>query len=74
MATLREAVSQLDAAIQHLEQALESSGGDGGPETEQWRTALAEAQRRNEELTAVADQVALRLDRAISRVAAISES
>lgn len=74
MATLREAVSQLDAAIQHLEQALESGAGSDDPEAARWRAALEQANRRNEELTAVADQVAQRLDRAVARVTAILES
>ena len=74
MATLREAVSQLDAAIQHLEQTLESSAGSDDEKSAQWRTALAETNRRNEELSDVAEQVALRLDRAVARVNAILES
>lgn len=74
MATLREAVSQLDAAIQHLEQALESGAGSDDPEAARWRSALEEANRRNQELTAVAGQVAQRLDRAVARVTAILES
>jgi len=72
MATLREAVSQLDTAIKHLEQALESGADD--PEAAGWRSALDEAKHRNDELTAVTDQVAQRLDRAVSRVTAILES
>ena len=74
MATLREAVSQLDAAIQHLEQTLEFSAGSDDKKSAQWRTALDEANRRNEELSDVAEQVALRLDRAVARVTAILES
>lgn len=74
MATLREAVSQLDTAIKHLEQALESGGNADDPEAARWRSALDEAKRRNDELTAVTDQVAQRLDRAVSRVTAILES
>ncbi len=74
MATLREAVSQLDTAIQHLEQALESSADSDDPGAARLRSALDEANSRKEELTAVADQVALRLDRAVARVTAILES
>ena len=74
MATLREAVSQLDAAIQHLEQTLESSAGSDDEKSTQWRSALDEANRRNEELGDVAEQVALRLDRAVARVTAILET
>lgn len=74
MATLREAVSQLDAAIKHLEKALESRADADDPEAARWRSALDEAQRRNDELTAVTDQVAQRLDRAVARVTAILES
>ena len=74
MATLRDAVSQLDAAIQHLEQTLESSAGSDDKKSAQWRSALDEANRRNEELSDVAEQVALRLDRAVARVTAILES
>jgi hypothetical protein len=74
MATLREAVSQLDAAIQHLEKALESSADPDSPEAARWRSELEEATRRNDELTAVTDQVAERLDRAVARVSAILES
>ena len=74
MATLRQAVSRLDAAIQHLEQALESGAGSDGPEGAHWRAALDEANRRNEELAAVADQVAQRLDRAVARVTALLEA
>ncbi len=74
MATLREAVSQLDTAIQHLEQALESSADSDDPGAVGLRSALDQANSRKEELTAVADQVALRLDRAVARVTAILES
>lgn len=74
MATLREAVSQLDAAIKHLEKALESRAVADDPEAARWRSALDEAQRRNDELSAVTDQVAQRLDRAVARVTAILES
>ncbi len=69
MASLQKAVSQLDAAIAHLEQALDSRQGSEGADA-----ALAEVRRRNEELSAVADQVATRLDRAVGRVTAILES
>jgi prefoldin subunit 5 len=74
MATLREAVSQLDTAIKHLEQALESGGDTDDAEGARWRAALDDAKRRNDELTTVTDQVAQRLDRAVSRVTAILES
>jgi exonuclease VII small subunit len=74
MATLREAVSQLDTAIQHLEKALESSAGSDGPATAQLQASLDEANTRNEELTGVAEQAALRLDRAVAQVTAILES
>jgi len=74
MATLRETVSQLDTAIQHLEQALESGAGPDDQSAAEWRSALEEANRRNEELTNVAEQVALRLDRAVARVTAILET
>jgi uncharacterized protein YhaN len=74
MTTLREAVSQLDAAIKHLEQALESGADADDPEAARWRSVLDEANRRNDELTAATDQVAQRLDRAVARVTAILES
>lgn len=74
MATLREAVSQLDTAIQHLEQALDASADSNDPGTAQLRSSLEEANSRSAELTAVAEQVALRLDRAVARVSAILES
>ena len=74
MATLREAVSQLDTAIQHLEKALESSAGSDAPATAQLQASLEEANSRNEELAAVAEQVAVRLDRAVAQVTAILES
>ncbi len=74
MATLREAVSQLDTAIQHLEQALDASADSDDPGAAQLRSSLDEANSRSEELTAVAEQVALRLDRAVARVTAILES
>ncbi len=74
MATLREAVSQLDTAIQHLEQALDASADSDDPGAAQLRSSLDEANSRSAELTAVAEQVALRLDRAVARVTAILES
>ena len=74
MATLREAVYQLDTAIQHLEKAIESSADSDDAGAAQLRSSLDEANSRNEELTAVAEQVALRLDRAVARVTAILES
>jgi prefoldin subunit 5 len=74
MATLREAVSQLDAAIKHLEKTLESKADAGAPEPAELSSALEAAKRRNEELTAVTDQVGERLDRAVARVSAVLES
>lgn len=74
MATLREAVSQLDTAIQHLEQALDASADSNDPGTAQLRASLDEANSRNEELSDVAEQAALRLDRAVAQVTAILES
>ena len=77
MATLREAVSQLDAAIQHLERTLESTAGSAGSDdakSAQLRSALDDANRRNEELSDAAEQVALRLDRAVARVNAMLEA
>ncbi len=74
MATLREAVSQLDTAIQHLEKALESSAGSDGPAAADLQASLEESNSRNQELAAVAEQVALRLDRAVAQVTAILES
>ena len=74
MATIPKAVSQLDAAIAHLEKALASKGGAKGVDSGQAEAALTEARRRNEELSAVADQVATRLDRAVGRVTALLES
>lgn len=74
MATLREAVSQLDAAIQHLETALESSANEDDPATAELRSSLADAAGRNEEIAAVVEQAALRLDRAVAQVTAILES
>ena len=79
MATLREAVAQLDSAIEHLEQALESGAQAASPETAspdaaQLRAALDQANSRNDELNAVAEQAAERLDRAVARVSALLES
>ena len=53
---------------------VESSAGSDDEKSAQWRSALSEANRRNEELSDVAEQVALRLDRAVARVNAILES
>jgi len=74
MATLREAVSQLDTAIQHLEKALESGAGSDDAATAQLQASLDDATSRNQELAAVAEQAAERLDRAVAQVTAILES
>ena len=74
MATLREAVAQLDSAIEHLEQALESGAEPASPDAAQLRAALDQANSRNDELNAVAEQAAERLDRAVARVSALLES
>ena len=53
---------------------LESTAGSDDAKSAQLRSALDDANRRNEELSDVAEQVALRLDRAVARVNAMLEA
>jgi hypothetical protein len=56
--------------VKTLEAQMGAGGGKGGKAP----ASLEKASRRNQELSAVADQVAQRLDRAAGRITAILES
>lgn len=74
MGSLQESVQSLSAALDRLEKAVEAQEGSQSGEAVQLRQAVDGLRRRNEELSAVADQAALRLDRTIGRVTALLES
>ena len=74
MGSLQDAVQTLNKALDRLEKAAEQPRGADDGETAQLREAVDGLRRRNETLSAVADQAVLRLDRTIGRVDALLES
>ena len=74
MSSLQDSVQSLNVALERLEKAVEAQTQTDGGDTAQLREAVEALQRRNAELSAVADQAALRLDRTIGRVTALLES
>ena len=73
MAGLKQATKRLQAALDSLEQAVESRAGDGGGETE-LRVALNSARQENAALQDAAGAVAARLDKTIDRLKTTLES
>ncbi len=67
MAQLKQATMRLEAALDSLEQAVESRAEDGGGETE-LRVALKSARQENAALQDAAGAVAARLDKTIKRL------
>ncbi len=67
MARLKQATLRLEAALDSLEQAVESRAADGGGETE-LRVALNSARQENAALQDAAGAVAARLDKTIKRL------
>ncbi len=67
MARLNEVTKRLQAALDNLEQAVESRAEDGGGETE-LRVALSSARQENAALQDAAGAVAARLDKTIKRL------
>ncbi|MDJ0942503.1 MAG: hypothetical protein QNJ30_03520 [Kiloniellales bacterium] len=74
MSRLIEAAQRLKSATDALEQvALEASPGAQAPDP-RLDEALEQARRENQELSEAADQVAVRLDRAIKRIQGLLET
>ena len=67
MAQMNKATKRLQAALDSLEQAVESRAEDGGGETE-LRVALNSARQENAALQDAASVVAARLDKTIKRL------
>ncbi len=67
MARLKQATMRLEAALDSLEQALESRAENGGGEPE-LRVALNSARQENAALQDAAGAVAARLDKTIKRL------
>ncbi len=67
MAGLKQATKRLQAALDSLEQAVESRAEDGGGETK-LRVALNSARQENAALQDAAGAVATRLDKTIKRL------
>ncbi len=72
MAQLNRATKRLQAALDTLEQALESRSGDGGEAG--LRAALESARQENAALQDAAGTVAARLDKTIERLKATLET
>ncbi len=72
MAQLNRATKRLQAALDSLERAVESRGGDGGEAG--LRAALESARRENAALQDAAGAVAARLDKTIERLKATLET
>ena len=72
MAQLEQAAKRLQAALDSLEQVVESRAGEGGDRDLQ--AALAVARKENAALQDAADAVAARLDKTIERLKATLES
>ncbi len=73
MAQMNKATKRLQAALDSLEQAVESLAEDGGGETE-LRVALDSARQENAALQDAAGTVAARLDKTIKRLKTTLES
>jgi len=76
MAQLDQATKRLQAALDSLERAVESRGGDGGGDGGEaaLRAALDSARQENAALQDAAGAVAARLDQTIERLKATLET
>ena len=78
MAQLDQATKRLQAALDSLERAVESRGGDGGGDGDGGeavlRAALESARQENAALQDAAGAVAARLDQTIERLKATLET
>lgn len=74
MSRVEDAIQRLNAALDRLDKVVEARGGARHGDAGRLRAALDDARRRNEEVGALADQVATRVDRAVRRVDSILES
>ncbi len=73
MAQLDRATKRLQAALDSLERAVESRGGEDGGEAD-LRAALESARQENAALQDAAGTVAARLDKTIERLKATLET
>ncbi len=74
MSRLEDGVLRLETALARLDRALAARGSAGDGERAALRAELNAALRRNEEMGALTDKLAERLDRAAGRAAALLES
>ena len=74
MSRLIEAAQRLKSATDALERAAVDSPPAAQVEDPRLNESLEQARRENEELNEAADQVAVRLDRAIKRIQSMLES
>ena len=74
MSRLEDGVLRLEAALERLDRALAARGSADHGKRAALRAQLDAALRRNEEIGALADQAAERLDRAAGRAASLLES
>ncbi len=74
MSRVEDGVLRLEAALERLDRALVARGSADDGERAGLRAELDAALRRNEEMGALTDQVAERLDRAAGRAASLLES
>jgi len=68
MGQLDRATKRLQDALDSLERAVESRGGDGGDGEAGLRAALESARQENAALQDAAGKVAVRLDKTIERL------
>ena len=71
---LKDGVLRLEAALERLDRALAARASADDGERAALRAELDAALRRNEEMGALTDRVAERLDRAAGRAASLLES
>ena len=74
MSRLIEAAQRLKSATDALERAAVENPPAAKVEDPRLNEALDQARRENQELSDAADQVAVRLDRAIKRIQSLLES
>ena len=74
MSRLIEAAQRLKSATDALERAAVQSPPAAAAEDARLGEALEQARRENQELSEAADQVAVRLDRAIKRIQSLLET
>ena len=74
MSRLTDATERLEAAIERLDRALVARAGGNGPEGEELRAALEQAEAEKASLEQRTSRISQRLDGAIERLKTVLEA